>query len=111
MKVFQEVFWTTVAGILVFLRKVLLPANGENHVTVMKMILSAQGKGRCPDDATPGPFATVKARSQLDCARMCASTEGCLHHAFHKSNGSCSHYNSTPAKLTPVEDCNFMVVS
>src|SRR6218665_1179247 len=112
MKVFQEVFWTAVAGILVFLPKALLTANGEDQVIFMKIVLSAQGKGRCPpDDATAGPSVTMKARSRLDCAIMCASREGCLHHAFHKNNASCYHYYSTPAKLVSAEDCNFMVAS
>ena len=111
MKVFSEVLWTVVATILVFLPKALLTANGEDQVIAVKLMLSEQGKDRCPDAGYAGPFVALKARSRLDCARICASSEGCLHNAFYKNNESCIHYYATPAKLVPAEDCNFMVAS
>src|SRR6218665_1016462 len=109
--VFQDVFWTVIAAIIVFLPKALLSANAQMPMVFIQIVLSTQGKGRCPDVAYAGPFVTMKARSRLDCARMCASREGWLHHAFYKNNASCYHYYSTPAKLTTAEDCNFMVAS
>lgn len=110
--VYQEIFWTAVAGILIFLPKALLPANGADQMIVTrKIVTTVQGKGRCPDSSSAGPSNVVTARSRLDCARKCASREGCLHHAFHKNNGSCHLYFSTPASLSPAEDCTFMVAS
>src|SRR6218665_1450547 len=109
--VFQDVFWIAVTAIIVFLPKALLPANAQMQTVSIKMVLSTQGKGRCPDVAYAGPFVTMKTRSRLDCARMCASREGCLHHAFYRNNASCYHYYSSPATLTTADDCNFMVAS
>lgn len=110
--IYHELFWTAVAAIIIFLPKAFLPANGADQMIVtQRLVISAQGKGRCPDAAPAGPSTVEKARSRLDCARKCASREGCLHHAFHKNNGSCHLYYSTPASLSPAEDCNFMVAS
>jgi len=51
-----------------------------------------------------GPFVNVKERSPVDCCRMCLQREGCMHFAFHKNNGSCHHYKSTPTKLLLMPD-------
>src|SRR6218665_2718586 len=118
MTVFQDVLWTAAAAVIVFLLKAPLIATAQEIPTVVikmdltqKMVITPQGKDRCPDPTNCGPFVTVRARSRLDCARMCVSRTGCLHHAYNKKNRSCHHYYSTPAKLVPTKDCNFMVAS